>query len=301
MLSPLNLRSLPHDGAKSMTDITFSADSPLISKMFDSVSYPWRKQIDGDRMRIGEPEITLKVEGATSGDVLSADEPDYLKDWTEEYLKANEAERRAGEGEKALDTLLKPHAAGATDADEVIAKLLAAPDSELKVQEFLGSLGLKFSVDWIEVELSQKPTAALGNPLKLGNIHIAARVKAKACIKIFGKDQCISITSPWVRFVIGGTKITIQTNGLKVFALASVSDFDLVMKFKILKWTFEVRVGLTKYVNRYLQTSRPEIADLETISILIPGLDRKYVPATVSVPSHASETSVLLDGAFSPI
>ncbi|MES2904692.1 MAG: hypothetical protein V4696_10945 [Pseudomonadota bacterium] len=283
-----------------MTDITFSADSPLISKMFESISYPWRKRIDGDRMSVGEPEIDVTVEGPTSGEDLSANEPDYLKDWVEEYLDASEDARREGEGEKALDELLKPHAVGSTNADEVIEKLLSAPDSEQQVQRFLGALGLKFSVDWIEIELSRKPTAVLGNPMKLGNINIAARVKAKACIKILGKEKCISITSPWVRFVIGGTQIAIQTNGLKVFALASVSDFDLVLKFKILKWSFSVRVGLTKYVNRYLAASRPEIADFGAISIVIPGLDRRYAPTSVTVPNHPSETSVLLEGDFKP-
>lgn len=281
-----------------MADLTLSAGTTLITDLFESIQYPWRARIDGDRMRAGQPEIELEVLGPGGSGEISADEPEFITEWVEAYLEADPQQRRQDGGE-ALDELIAPYTTGATDAQTVIQRLKAAPDFERRLQTFLNRLGLKFSVDWIEVELSSRPNASLGNPISINQLKLGARVKAKACIKIFHEEKCISITSPWVRFEDETARVQLQSSGLIVRALASVSNFDLVLKFKILGKTFEVRIGLTKYVNRYLAAQQPVLIDASNIEVAVPGLDRKYKPASVNVPAHPSTTSVVIEGGFS--
>jgi hypothetical protein len=284
----------------NMADISLSLNSSLVTKLFDAVPYPWRKQIDGERMRHGNDEpVDVEFGGMESGGGDASDAEEYLDELIEAYIE-NVSEPRSGNShEQALHDLLAPYAAPDRSSAEIKRALFEDAGSGDKLATFFSALRGGVFIDWIEVELSQRPNSSLGNPLSLSNLRIAVRAKVKLCARIFGKERCIKITSNWFRFEGERVEVELIVEALTVKARARARNIDFTIEVKIGPFKFKFRIGITTHVNRYLAKNSPVLADLSGVVINIPGLDLEYALGSVAIPASSSETTVLIDGSFS--
>ena len=283
-----------------MPDISLSVDTSFVQMLFSAVNYPWRKRIDGDRMLTSDDEeIPFEVlgQGGDEDDAGGGDE--YLNELIETYLSHKGDPRNQGSAEEALHKLLEPYRQAGDDKSSIRSALLNDPKGGDKIETFLRALRGGVTLDWIEFELSQKPNSHLGNPLALTNLKIAVRAKAKLCARIFGRERCISITTPWSRFEGERVEVALIEDGLKIKARAKARNVDFTVKVKIGPFTFTFRIGVTSHINRYLEKNSPVLVDASDIRIKIPGLDLTYRPVALDVPSSGTETTVSADGSFS--
>ncbi|WP_292044634.1 hypothetical protein [Massilia sp. UBA6681] len=152
------------------------------------------------------------------------------------------------------------------------------------IARILNTKSLKVTVNWVRVEM-EKPALVLGNPIVLNDTAVKVQAQIRGCIKII-KEFCATVTSPRVR--IEGRKISLnlRPQGTKIFATASVDDIDIVVKIKILKWSFEIRIGITGIVNGQLKKEPPiEIVDLSSFEQAIPFSNKKARISDISISS----------------
>lgn len=284
-----------------MSDVSLSIGTSLVANLFASIDYPWRKRIDVDRFLDWDDEIECEVVAVNpeyEGSDYAGEEPDYLDPLIDLFLAHRERAVEPGSPEEALVALFQPYVSGTPSRDTILERM----DADASAPERLAAYwkpSLKVSVEWVEFELSKAPNAAMGNPVTLGDLRIAVRAKAKACIRAFGESVCIKITSPWVRFEGKKIEVALPVEGLKVKAHARAHDIDFVIKIKVWKWTYKIRIGMTGYVNKFLSKTRPVLADFGTVKIVVPGLDRTYSINAVAIPSSNSATTIAVDGKFS--
>jgi hypothetical protein len=261
--------------------------------------------VDAPQALTGEARIDWLPAGAPDEDGgFEADLEPLLDATIDAYLDS-----RAGaplldlEEDQEAAALIAPYAGEAAPggSNPVAAiKLRMAQDSAFpaRLESFLKAR-LGAGIDWIEAELSQMPSSAMGNPIRLSNLRIAVRARAKACIRIFGREVCVSATSPWIRFEGRQAALFLDVEGTKILGRARVADLDFVMTIRIFGREIKIRIGVTGLVNRQLEKQRPLLADFGTVRINVPGVQRVYTPTSVAVPQSSSETRVDVDGRFS--
>lgn len=286
-----------------MSDLSVSVGSSLIQNLFSSLSYPWRKRVDA-ALALDDDDIEAEFVDLSDDADLSGNEPDFVADLLNAYLAASAQERTSGDVEKALHDLFSPYVDGnnpriSTVAAGALDQMASDPAFPKKLDAFLKTRGPSVGLDWIEFELSEKPSSHMGNPLRLEGLKIGVRAKGHACIKVLGKEFCIRFTTPWFRFTGKKAATTFVVDGLKIAATAEVENVDFVIKVKIWKWSFSIRIGVTKYINKYLRNQKPVLADFSAVVIRVPGLDRTYKPSAISMPQDPATTQLLLDGKFS--
>lgn len=286
------------------SDLRAAVDTSLITKLFDSLSYPWTMHIPGLREDLSQTvdHETFIEEGAGDpGDEVLGE--DLLTNAIDAFIAIRQKAslQTKTEIEKSLEDLFADYvAAGQRGEDELRAAIIdgIGKDQQKFAERFETFLqrGPKVEVKWAEVRMSKKPAASMGNPITFTHLEFEVRAKVEACIKVFGKKYCASATTPWTHFKAENAHIAIEVVGLKVRARPRVKNLDLEIKIKIWKWTYTIRIGVTTHVNNMLDRVTPTLLDLTGKSFPVPALNRVYAPVKIAVPSHASETSVEITG-----
>lgn len=295
-----------------MTDLVISVGSSLATDLFGSLNYPFRMRVEGNAFMAeaaslaGEADLDwLPPDSPVEDGGFEADFEPLLTATIEAYLESQSPSAFVtAEEDSEAAALIEPYLgdagpSGPPTAGAVLSRMADDAAFTGKFETFLkGRLGA--GIDWIEAELSQMPNAAMGNPLTLRDLRLAVRAKAKACIRVFGREICASATSPWIRFEGQQAALFLDVEGTKIFGRARVSDIEFVLKIRIFGRDIKIRIGVTGLLNRQLAGQRPLVADLGTVRITVPGLQRVYQPTSVSIPPSGSETTVVVDGRFSP-
>lgn len=285
-----------------MSDLSISVDSSLLTKLFGSLNYPWRKRFEpkftlGDDYEAGEVTVDVIEQG---GDDAEADTDSnlFVDDLIETYSKESK-NSPTNAAEKALFELLSPYSRGEIrSTSELRTALENDPARGDRLETFLKALDLSAGIEWVEFELARQPASNLGNPVALTDLHFAVRARAEACVKIFGKKHCLHFTTPWIRFEGERAQVELVVDQLRIIGRPSVRNIDFVITIKILGIKFKVKIGVTSHINRYLADQQPVLADFSNIAIKIPGLDLTYTPKSVTVPGSTAATTVQLDGQF---
>jgi hypothetical protein len=292
-----------------MADLIATVTSSLTQDLFGSLDYPYRMRID-DKMAVdaspdaGEVTIDWLPNGSTEENHgFEADFEPLLDALIVSVLDQRPNKLLASDEEDAeAAALVEPYIgddASSRSAQVVMIKERMEQDAAFatKFQGFLQSR-LSTGIDWVEAELSQMPNSAMGNPLSLSNLRMAVRAKAKACIRVFGREYCISATSPWIRFEGRRAALFLDVVGLRIYGRARVTDLDFVMTIRILGREIRIRIGVTGLVNRQLERQRPLLADFATVAITVPGVSRVYRPTALAIPTSTTETRIEVDGSF---
>lgn len=294
-----------------MSDISIAIDSSLLKKLFDSLKYPWRKKITPSFIgakRFADDLAVSRVEQTSEGDDL-IDGSGYIDDFINVYLDERQSIQTRGASESALLKLLDPYGARiqTNDAEarkSIKAQLLADDKGGDRLEAFFQEVFLKkkksasVSVDWIEFELTQPPGSTLGNPIMLTGLKIGVRAKVSVCVRVFGRQICLRITTPWFRIEGRRVEASLTVDQLKLIARAKVDDVDFVIKIKIGPFKFKIKIGVTGHINRYLSQQAPVLVDASNVAIVVPGLGKTFVPISIGTPPHASITQLQMDGKF---
>jgi hypothetical protein len=294
-----------------MADLVVSVTSSLANDLFGSLNYPFRMRVEGNALsdkavadRAGEVSIDWLAPSAPD-EGFAADLEPLLDGAINAYLdNLSPSPFLAQEQDGEVAAIVQPYAvdeAPSRPAQLAAIKARMGQDSSFgdKLETFLKSR-LDAGIDWIEAELSQMPSSAMGNPVTLGSLRVAVRARAKACIRVFGREVCASATSPWIRFEGQQAALFLDVEGTRILGRARVADLDFVMTIRILRWEIKIRIGVTGLVNGQLARQRPLLADFGTVRITVPGVQRVYQPTAVVVPASSTETRVEVDGRFSP-
>lgn len=285
-----------------MTDFSISAESSLATELFGALDYPWRMRISPSKAISGDDDeqVDAEMQGNAGDDIeLAGESDDLLKDLVEAYLQ-NRGQADRDEVETALAEIVEPYLLNGIaedDAPGIVLRMESDAAFQQKLEGFLG-ISLKFSLEWVEGELSARPNANLGNPIAIGNMRVAARAKGKGCIRVFGKKFCVSITSPWIRMEGRRAEVFLEPKGLQLRARAKAHDIDIVIKIRILRWSWKIKIGVTGYVNKALAGQSPVLLDLGAVRINVPGLGLTYAPSALAAPASSSTTTVAVDGGF---
>lgn len=149
-----------------------------------------------------------------------------------------------------------------------------------------------------DVSVTKKPGAKAGNPIELRNVDLRIRVEIEACIKII-KWRCVRITSPWVHVAAGKVFYDLSTAGTKILGRPRVDDMDIVIFISIFGFKFEIRIGITSFVNRMLQKHPPEeLFDMAELEIKIETLRRKFVAGQTRIVAGNDYVEADVDGRF---
>jgi len=151
----------------------------------------------------------------------------------------------------------------------------------------------------VELEVGKQPGASLGDPITLSDLALSVRTKIRACIRVFGREFCASLTTSWLRTETAALRLDLQTRGLQLVGLPSASDVDILIKIKIWKWSYTIRIGVTGYVNDHLRGMTLMLLDASTIRLPIPMLGRTYVVNALGLGSEPNALSVSVDGGWS--
>lgn len=296
-----------------MADLSIAIDTSLARDLFSSLDYPYRMRVGNklladdmaalDFGNEAELDWDADVDQWPDDQVSDFDAGPMLEAMIDGYLEKSGTEKFLVEDDDAeASALVAPYASGIdfTGAD-AIAQVLARMDAdsafEAKATAFFQSR-LGGSVDWVEAELSEKPDVAMGNPLTLSRLRFAVRARLKGCIRVFGRQICVSVTTPWIRFEGRRAALFFDVVGTRILGRAKVSDIDFVWRIRILSWTVTIRVGVTGIINSQLASQRPVLADFSTVAIAVPGVNRTYRPNAIAVPASGTETRVEVDGDF---
>ncbi|MFM5917327.1 MAG: hypothetical protein ACKOOL_07325 [Novosphingobium sp.] len=296
-----------------MADLTLAVDTSLARDLFASLNYPYRMRVGSKVIEEPEPGRTdtdqAEMEwdadpGSTPEDeIADFDAVPLLEATVQAFLEQHRSDRYlSDEEDREASALVAPYAEG-IDSDRsesvkaVLDRMAADAAFEAKAKAFLKSR-LGSGVEWVEAELSQRPDVAMGNPLTLSGLRFAVRARLKGCIRVFGREICVTVTTPWIRFEGRRAALFLDVVGQKVYGRARVSNIDFVWKIRIWKWTVTIRVGVTGLINGQLAHQRPLLADFGTVAIAVPGVSRTYHPTAVAIPPSSSETKLQIDGDF---
>lgn len=293
-----------------MADLTIAVDSSLARDLFASLDYPFRMRV-GDKALSDVPlaggaelDWDADVGSFPEDQIADFDAGPLLEATVQGYFEQGLAAKFVADADDAeAAALVAAYADGIVpDSPDAVAKVLermAADDAFAAKAKAFFEARLDSGVEWVEAELSQKPDVAMGNPLTLGGLRFAVRARLKGCIRIFGREVCVTVTTPWIRFEGRRAALFLEVAGKQIYGRAKVSDIDFVWRIRILRWTITIRVGVTGLINGQLARQRPLLADFGTVAIAVPGLGRTYRPGAVAVPPSATETRLEIDGDFS--
>lgn len=220
-------------------------------------------------------------------------------------LKArrNDPDIEFGEHEQMLWDALSPYWPGGDEDRVRVTKILreaveANPDPFSKAYGELFDKGLKWTLEWAEVEISNAPTVSLGNPIRCTGLTIKVRAKVEGCIKILGKKICARITSPWIRVEGQEIRLNLVGKGTLLVGEAVFSNIDLVIKIKIAGFSYKIKIGLTSIINRQFKDKPITLFDAQALKLDVPGLGRSFKPHAVGCPPTPGSLTVGVDGQF---
>lgn len=291
-----------------MTDISLTVQSSLVTDMFDAIKFPYRVRLDANKSRDEEQGIDLAwVEDAALSDDFDpeAEFDDALDDMIEQFLDhTKQGGEESGTQDPEAEALIAPYVEGITNADRsdvsTIRNRMAEDDEFGEKFSAFAKQRVKADVDWVEIEVGKRPSAAMGNPLTIGGLEIRVRARVKACLRAFGKWWCTPwFKTPWFLFEGERASLFLDVVATKVYGRGQVKNIDFVIKIKIFKWTVKIKIGITGIINGQLGKQRVLLMDLDDVKVKVPGVGLTYAITSVDIPSSNSATQVLLDGRFS--
>jgi len=134
----------------------------------------------------------------------------------------------------------------------------------------------------------------IGNPISLSKMACKVQAKIRACIKVFGNKICVSVTTPKIHLEGRAANLTLSSRGPVTYAQAQFSDLDIVIRIKIWKWHFTIKIGITSLVNKELRKLGPiKLIDLTPLEQAVPFSTKKV---TISDLAYSSKDAGLLIG-----
>jgi hypothetical protein len=250
----------------------------IAQKILNAIDFPVlikvpNAKVESEDSALGEAEIEIVYTQSKSSDDAYVHE---VSRSFEDFLLEVAKDVRDG----AID--LGSEDLGQVKAMQVIAGAISGggnPESEIQiagdeVREALVNVITKATVsvdiDWIKVE-AEKPVLRLGNPISLSSMVCKVQARIRACIRVLGKKICVSLTTPRMRLEGREANLALSSQGAITFAQAQFKDLDFVIKIKIWKWSFEIRIGITSLVNKQLRKQGPlQILDLSPLEQPVP-------------------------------
>lgn len=261
----------------SASDISLVVSNILGKKVLDAIPFPIEMDISPTLAiaaggELGDASIQAEQEDTQYPEVyaLSAEFEKHILYVAEQAKNGTiDVSKEPPDEVAAVNVLAKRIFDGAQNIQKLYA---AAEDDELRaaLSKIIISSALKVSIQWIRLEL-EKPQLTLANPIVLGNMVAKVQAQIRACLKVLGKEVCVTVTSPKVRIEGRQALLSLFGQGPKIFASPRLSDIDIVIKIKILKWSFKIRIGVTDLANKQLQKQGPILLmDLSTFEQKIP-------------------------------
>jgi hypothetical protein len=289
--------------------ITAGLGDIIINGLLDQLSYPFTVQLPSSRD--GAPfegefatghawapddgrADAVEDEADIGGAILSAAVQGYL-----------EAEAAGGPdpADRELYDLIAARVGSsrASTEDAVLASLEA--DSAAFAPALAESLARIASVKirWVKVTVVHRPSASLGNPIRIGNLNLKVQAKVRICVRVFGREACTDVTSPNVEFQAQEVRVDLQTRGLQIWAVPSIRNIDLVIRIRILRVSFTFTIGVTGVVNGLLRDKSVMVFDAAALRFPLPTLNRAFAVTAVEIPGGAGATTVNLSGAYTPL
>lgn len=269
-----------------MTDARVMLATAAARKLVDAINFPLLIQIPAARAAgLGQADIEV-----ASGDASAQSDDNEVPEISQEFEQfiATMAQRavdgtldgRAGTSEQlaALKTIggylggNKERALYGPEADEVKAALAV----------LVTRMSISVEVQWVKVELD-RPTVTMANPIVANQFACRVQARVRACLKLYGKKVCVSVTSPRIRLEARAATFALSAAGARVLGQPSFNDLDIVIKIRIWKWTYSIRIGVTSLVNEQLRKQGPiQIADLGPLEQGIPYSGRKLAISSLS-------------------
>jgi hypothetical protein len=266
-----------------MSDASVLIATTAAKKLVDAIDFPLQLQIPPGRSSagLGEAELTI-----TAGDgPLGDDEMPEISGPFEAFI--------GDMAKRAMDGTLDARTGNAEQlaALKVIGKTLAQKGEGAlyakgadEVKKALGVLitkaSVSFEVQWVKVQMD-RPTVLMANPITASKIGVYVQARVKACIRIFGRRVCVTVTSPRIRLEARAATLSLSGAGPRVMAQPAFKDLDIVIRIRIWKWTFSIRIGITGLVNEQLRRQGPIlVADLAALEQDIPYSRKKLVIAS---------------------
>ena len=297
------------DTLTSAPAITAAIGDIVINGLLDQLSYPFTVQLPSNRA--GAP-----IEGEfPSGHAWALD--DGRADAIEDEADIGGAILAA-----AVKGYLEAEDSGAPDpSDRELYDLIASrvgpslAATEGSVMSALEADGAAFApalaatlarvasvtIRWVKVTVVRRPSAALGNPIRIGNLNLKVQAKVRVCVRIFGRNLCTDVTSPNVEFQAQEVRVDLQMRGLQIWAVPSIKNIDLVIRVRILGVSFTFTIGVTGVVNGMLGDKSVMVFDAAALRFPLPTLNRAFAVTAVEIPAATGATTVNLSGAYTPL
>lgn len=157
------------------------------------------------------------------------------------------------------------------------------------------------SIRWVKVTVVRRPSAELGNPIRIGNLNLKVQAKVRVCVRIFGRNYCRDVTTPDFEFQAQELRVDLQTHGLQIWAVPSIKNIDLVIRVRILGISFTFTIGVTGVINSLLRDKSVMVFDAAALRFPLPTLGRTFTVTAVEIPGGSGATTVNLAGAYTPL
>ncbi len=289
--------------------ITAGLGDIIINGLLDQLSYPFTVQLPSSRE--GAP-----IEGElASGHAWAPDDGqvDAVEDETdiggtilaavvEGYLEAEKGEA-PDPSDRELYDLIASRVGPSLAATEASIMSALKADSAAFAPALADALArvASVSIRWVKVTVVRRPSAALGNPIRIGNLNLKVQARARVCVRIFGRRFCTDVTSPNVEFQAQEVRVDLQTRGLQIWAVPSIKNIDLVIRIRILGVSFTFTIGVTGVVNGQLRDKSVMVFDAAALRFPLPTLNRAFAVTAVDIPGGSDATTVNLSGAYTPL
>ncbi len=290
--------------------ITAGLGDSIINGLLDQLSYPFTVQLPSSRAGAAtEGEFAATHSWSPDDGRADAveDEADIggaiLAGAIQGFLEAEAGGVAPDPSDRELYDLIAARVGtsrGSTE-DMVVAALEA--DRAAFAPALANALARVASLDirWVKVTVMNRPSGALGNPIRIGNLRLKVQAKVRVCVRVFGRNYCTDITSPNVEFQAQEVRVALQMRGLQIWAVPSIKNIDLVIRVRILGVSFTFTIGVTGVVNGLLKDKSVMVFDAGVLRFPLPSLNRAFAVTAVDIPAGAGATTFNLSGAYTPL
>lgn len=297
------------DTLTSAPAISAGLGDAIINGLLDQLSYPFTVQLPSSRDGApAEGEFATVHDWAPDDGRADAvaDEADIgaaiVAAAVQGYLEA-EAGDAPDPSDRELYDLIAARAGSSRAATEDAVMAALEADSAAFAPALADALArvASVSIRWVKVTVVQRPSASLGNPVRVGSLRLKVQAKARVCVRVLGRNMCTDVTSPNVEFQAQELRIDLQTRGLQIWAVPSIRNIDLVIRVRILGASFTFTIGVTGVVNGLLKDKSAKVFDAAALRFPLPTLKRAFAVTGVEVPAANGATTVNMAGAYTPL
>lgn len=290
--------------------ITAGLGDSIINGLLDQLSYPFTVQLPSSHGLSGS-DGEFPAEFAWAPDDGRADPVEdeagiggaILAAAVQGYLAAEAGGAAPDPSDRELYDLIASRVGPSLMATEDAVMAALDADSAAFAPALAESLARVASVDlrWVKVTVVRRPSASLGNPIRIGNLNLKVQARIRVCVRVFGRNYCTDITSPNVEFQAQEVRVALQTRGLQIWAVPSIRNIDLVIRVRILGVSFTFTIGVTGVVNGMLRDKSVMVFDAAALRFPLPTLNRAFGVTAVEIPEATGATTFNLSGAYTPL